>query len=229
MPALPHRRHTTTRTAAALLATALLAAACSLPIERPERPAIWDLGAAPPPAAPKTASASSGALGIARIRTTPALDSDAIHYRLLYVTDGDMQPLPYAHSRWSMNVPQLLGQRLTQLLAASRPVLDAGNGRMTTLDLRLELDEFAQHFSSPDASAGVLRLRATLFGGHPRRLLAQRAFHASHPAPTPDAAGGVQALRAATDAIAAELSAWLATHEASLPSQHLQYTAKPQV
>jgi cholesterol transport system auxiliary component len=57
----------------------------------------------------------------------------------------------------------------------------------------------------------VLRLRCTLLqntaGGE--RLVAQRSFNVQRPAPTADAAGGVRALGAATDAAAQEIAAWL--------------------
>lgn len=210
-------RTTPSALAAAAAALTLALGACTVIPERPERPGIWDLGAPP---ALQTSARPGAALALSRIRAAAALDGDAIHYRLLYEDGGDKQPRPYAHSRWSMSVPQLLGQRITQRLAASRPVLDAASGgHLAALDLRLELDEFAQHFSSAEESAGVIRLRATLFAGQPRRLLAQRSFAASHPAPTPDAAGGVQALRAAADALASELDAWLRHYDAASAEQ----------
>ena len=41
------------------------------------------------------------------------------------------------------------------------------------------------------------------------RVLAQRSFTAQRPAPTADAPGGVKALAAASDAVVAELVAWV--------------------
>ena len=200
--------------AAATLAAAL--AACSSLPQPPEQPAIWDLGAPP---ALQSAAHPGAALALGAIRTTPTFDSDAILYRLLYAEGGDLQPRPYAHSRWAAPVPQLLAQRLQQRLAASRPVLDAGNGRLAALELRLALDEFAQHFSSEQHSSGTIRLRATLMGGQPRRLIAQRNFAASAAAPTPDAPGGVHALRAATNDIAGQLDEWLRQFDAAKAEQ----------
>ena len=207
---------TALRTAGALTLALALAACSALP-ERPEHPQTWDLGAPPP--AQQSATPPRAALSLASIRATPALEGDTIHYRLLYDADGDLQPRPYAHSRWAASVPQLLAQRLQQILSASRPVLEAGNGRLAALDLRLALDEFAQHFASEGESSGVIQLRATLFGGQPRRLIAQRSFAASSAAPTPDAPGGVHALREATNDIAAQLDAWLRQHDAATAEQ----------
>lgn len=203
------------KTAASLLLPLLLAACSAIP-QAPERPQIWDLGT--PPALKSTAP-QGAALSLWRVRAAPALDSDAILYRLLYDAEGNLQPRPYAHSRWSMSVPQLLDQHITARLAASRPVLDAAGDRPADLDLRLTLDEFAQHFSSAQESAGVIRLRATLFSGQTQRLIAQRSFAASHRAPTPDAPGGVQALREATNDIAAQLDDWLRQFDATTAEQ----------
>lgn len=205
-----------TKTAAALALTLALAACSAIP-QPPEQPATWDLGAPPP--APQSTAPRRAALALGHIRATPALESSAIHYRLLYGAEGDLQPRPYAHSRWAAPVPQLLAQRLQQILSASRPVLDAAGGRLAAMNLNLTLDEFAQHFASESESSGVIHLRATLMGGQPRRLIAQRAFHASHRAPTPDAPGGVQALREATNDIAAQLDDWLHQFDATTAEQ----------
>jgi cholesterol transport system auxiliary component len=42
-------------------------------------------------------------------------------------------------------------------------------------------------------------------------LLAQRSFIAQQPAPSPDAAGGVRALTAASDRVLSEIAQWLST------------------
>jgi cholesterol transport system auxiliary component len=57
----------------------------------------------------------------------------------------------------------------------------------------------------------VLRLRCTLLesGTNGERAVAQRSFHVQRPAPSADAAGGVRALTAATDAAAADIARWL--------------------
>jgi cholesterol transport system auxiliary component len=67
-------------------------------------------------------------------------------------------------------------------------------------------------FDSPAQSFGAVRLRATLTDNTPggERLVGQRVFVRREPAPTPDAPGGVKAIAAATDAIAQDISGWLA-------------------
>ena len=77
--------------------------------------------------------------------------------------------------------------------------------------LQLELEEFSQLFDSPGSSVGLIRLRATLIENTPsgEKLLAQRNLTVQRPAPSADAAGGVRALTAATDAAIEELVSWL--------------------
>lgn len=79
------------------------------------------------------------------------------------------------------------------------------------LNLRLDLEEFSQWFESPDKSSGLLRLRATVTqrSSIGETLLAQRSFVARQVATTPDAAGGVRALAAATDQVIGEIEVWL--------------------
>jgi cholesterol transport system auxiliary component len=146
------------------------------------------------------------------VEASAALDSTAVLYRLAY---SDTQQLrPYAQARWSMAPAQLLRQRLRVQLGLRRAVLNAAQGLVvpaTALTLHLELEEFSQLFETPERSAALLRLRATLgqSGNGSERLVAQRSFVVQRPAGTADAAGGVRALTAATDATIGEVVQWL--------------------
>jgi len=186
---------------------ALALAGCALPLpDKPPRTEPYDLG--PPPAA--GAAATPGApLALAPIEASPALDSQAMVYRLLYAGAGQ-QPRPYAQARWSMPPPQLLALRLRQQLSQQRVVLSPAEGP-ASLVLRVELEEFTQVFETPERSVGLVRLRATLLetAGGRERLVAQRRFTAQKPAPSPDASGGVRALTAATDAAVEAIAQWL--------------------
>ena len=199
---------------AAALAASLLSACAALP-EKPVRPVVYDFGPASlavPTAAvggfANAATAPLPALMLADIQAPAALDGTAMLYRLAY-TDA-RQLRPYAQARWSMTPAQLVRQRLREQLSAQRTVLNPGEAP-ANLTLRLELEEFTQIFDQPDHASAQVRLRATLVDTQAgrERLLAQRQASAQRPAPTPDAAGGVQALAAATDAVAAELAQWV--------------------
>ncbi|MDP1566493.1 MAG: ABC-type transport auxiliary lipoprotein family protein, partial [Polaromonas sp.] len=92
------------------------------------------------------------------------------------------------------------------------PALNRGaNQGVLPRVLQLELDEFSHFFESPASSVGLIRLRATLVETTPsgEKLLAQRSVTVQRPAPSADAAGGVRALTAATDAAIEEIATWL--------------------
>ena len=190
------------------LASALILGACSLPLpDKPVRPEPYDLGPPLPLAASTTATGP--ALAVDTVEANAAIDGTSVVYRLLYSGDGQ-QPRPYAQARWVMSPPQLVSQRLREAFSATRPVVEAGAG-LAQVELRAELDEFAQIFSSPEASEGVVRLRVTAVAPTAKtdRLLGQRTFSVRQPAATADAVGGVTALRAATDEVVRQVVAWV--------------------
>ena len=181
---------------------------CSLPLpDQPVRPQLYDLG--PALSLADGAQPSAAALALGPVIAPAAIDGTQIIYRLAY-SDGGQQPRPYAQARWAMTPPQLVGQRLRQALSTRRPVVDAGAG-LAPLELRAELDEFAQIFTAADASAGVVRLRVTAIAptASGNRLLGQRTFAVSKPAATNDAPGAAAALRAATDEVVRQVVAWV--------------------
>ena len=193
---------------------------CALP-DKPTRATLYDFGPGPlatAPAAGQAPLAPLAPLAIDEITTAGgALDHQAVVYRLDYV---DAQQLrPYAHARWSMPPAQLVRQRLLSRLGERRAVFNAGSsvalsrdqGKALPLRLRIELEEFSQLFSAPDASVGLIRLRATLVDITPagEKLIGQRSVVVQRPASSADAPGGVRALTAATDAAIDELEQWL--------------------
>jgi cholesterol transport system auxiliary component len=186
---------------------------CAALPDKPVRPAVYDFGpgpglttlASPAPAAP---AKTLPALALADIDAPPAIDGSAVLFRLAY---ADVQQLrPYAQARWSMPPAQLVRQRLREQLSQQRVVLNPGEGA-ASLGLRIELEEFTQVFETPERSIGLVRLRATLVDGvgGRERIVAQRRFVTQRPAPSADAAGGVRALTAATDAAIDEIGLWL--------------------
>ncbi|MCG5077306.1 ABC-type transport auxiliary lipoprotein family protein [Paraburkholderia tagetis] len=142
-------------------------------------------------------------LKVLEVSAPPTLDHDGILYRL----NGDLQRSGrYADSRWTMSPAHLLTQRLRTALASRATVLSGADAVPAPM-LKVELTEFEQVFDTSTQSAGVLAARATLMRGG--KVIAQRAFVARAPASTPDAAGGVAALRAASDDFTGQIGAWL--------------------
>ena len=197
------RRLRTTAGWIGLLVVALLSA-CALP-ERPPAPRLYDFGpvtAAVPDAAP----GARAALGL-RVQASPALDGQALLYRLAY---ADAQQLhAYSQARWSMPPAELVQQRLRVGLGRQYALLPDGESAPRLL--YVELEEFCQLFDTPADSRGVLRLRASVLQGSAGgdQLLAQRTWLVQRPAGSADAPGGVRALTAATDAAVEELAQWL--------------------
>ncbi|MEB0057931.1 ABC-type transport auxiliary lipoprotein family protein [Variovorax sp. LG9.2] len=194
---------------------ALLIAGCGALPDKPQRAALYDFG--PGLGTPSaTTSTAMPPISLPEIDANTRLDGTQLNYRLGYADANELKP--YGQSRWSVAPTQLLRQRLREALSARRTVL--GPEESATIarrdgkvpdTLRISLDEFSQYFESQASSVGLVRLRATLVqstaGGD--RVLGQRSFNAQRPAPTGDAAGGVKALAAASDAAIAEMVAWV--------------------
>lgn len=203
--------------ACALLAALALAGCSGLP-DKPTRATMYDFGPGPTATPPTTRQAPLPPLALDDISTAGgALDNMAVLYRLAY---ADAQQLrPYSQARWSMPPAQLVRQRLREQLGQRRAVFNAGasvalnrsQNAVLPMLLRLDLEEFSHLFTSPTASVGLIRLRATLLEVTPagEKLVGQRNVIVQRPAPSGDAPGGVQALTAATDAAIAEIDQWL--------------------
>ena len=208
MTPIAHRLHPRFRRRLAFCALlAIGLGGCSALPDKPMRPQAYDLGPALPVAA--STAPTGPALGLARVVAPADLDGQHFIYRLSY-SDSAQQPRPYAQANWAMSPPLLLEQRLRAALAATRPVVAAANG-LAQIELRAELDEFAQDFTSATASDGVVRLRVTAIAPMARtnRLLGQRTFTTRKPAPTADASGGAAALRDATDDVVSQVVVWV--------------------
>ena len=133
------------------------------------------------------------------VKTVPWLDAP-IDYRLVY--DDPFKRHQYANSRWAGAPAAMLDQRLRQQLGM------AGAGSAAGCLLRIDIQEFAQVFDSPQSSHGVLHGRASLIDGK-RRVIADRAISIEKIADTPDASGGARALIQSTRELGHELAAWL--------------------
>lgn len=159
-------------------------------------PAIYDFGPAPAsllPAPRKTPLALE-------VRAPLWFDTMGIDYRLAYVDAARLRE--YAKARWAGPPAQLLQQRLAQQLALS----PSGQGQSRCL-MRLEITEFSQVFLAPESSRGVMQGRVMLLD-RARRQVAEFSVNQEKVAVSPDARGGVGALTAAVDQLAADLAIW---------------------
>ena len=192
----------------ALAAAALLLAGCAS--QKGEPTTQFDFGPAMPAASQAQAQAAApiGAVVVTDITGSSALENERMFYRLSYA--DALQARSYANSRWTANPLQMMTQRMkTRIAQSGAKVLsetDASNGVPI---LRIDVDEFIHNFSGATQSEGQVALRASVFQGHV--LVDQRSFARTTPAGSADAAGGARALAASTDAIAADIVAWLGT------------------
>lgn len=136
------------------------------------------------------------------VRAASWLDTPDQMYRLAYA--DDLRRHAYAESRWVAPPAELFERFLRRRIVYGQPDFSGPGCR-----LDLTLDELDQRFATPQGSEIVLEIRASLHPARGKALLAKRAFLIRRPAPTPDARGGVQATRAAAQALADELARWL--------------------
>jgi cholesterol transport system auxiliary component len=150
------------------------------------------------------------ALVVTTVTGSAAFDNERMVYRLNYA--DPLQMRAYANSRWAATPLQLITQRIkTRLAQTGTRVLSETDASTGVPLLRIELDDFSHVFDSTTNSSGLVLLRASLFDGH--TLLDQRTFERKVSAASANAAGGASALAAATDAVSADLAAWLATQK----------------
>lgn len=170
------------RRAAALVLLAS-AAACAAPGGDPPL-RRYDLGAEGP-------AARLPPLRAVLVEAAAPFDGAEMHYRLAWRDPAEVAA--FAHSRWAAPVPELLRRQLVRALPAQSGALCA---------LEVELHEFIQVFSSPQASEVRLGLRAGAGG-------AARDFRVVEPAAGANAATGAQAFARASERAIAEIAAWV--------------------
>ncbi len=187
-----------------ILAAALLAG-CTTGSGTPKN-TLFDFGPALISSAP--AAPPISAVVVTDVTGSAAFDNERMYYRLNYA--DALQSRAYTNSRWNATPLQLITQRLKSRIAQSgAKVLTPTDASAGVAILRSEIDDFTHSFDSTTQSHGHLILRASLFNQH--KLIDQKTFSRKIPATTADAAGGARALAAATDAVAADINAWLAT------------------
>ena len=183
-------------------------ASCALGPEKRDALAVFDLG--PQRAQQAAKPAINATLLIPPVAASAWLDNTNISYRLMYQSTS--RPDAYAQNRWAMSPALMLTERVRARFAnASRGVVTAQDGAKADYTLRIDLEDFSQQFDSAQSSKTTARLRASLIDQNSRALHAQRTFSAERAA-APNAAGAVQSLAEAGDALIEELVIWAAQH-----------------
>lgn len=181
----------------------LLASGCGTTDKR-DAQNMYDLGPSAPLAA--VTGPHLRAVALSEITAPTWMDSSRMMYRLDY--DNPLEARSYAQARWAMSPSRLLLQRLKAGLAQSgTAVISTSDGARDLPTLRIDADDFSQVFKSASASQGRVALRASVL--QDRKLVAQKSFSFSAPAPSADAPGGVKALADASDAVIRDMIVWL--------------------
>lgn len=194
-----HRLLSSSAALAMLLVFGVLAAGCA------GNPAAlsdirYDFG----PPNPAASAGTQPAVKVLDVSAPDTLESDKLIYRLSYA--DAQQTASYANSHWTMAPSQLLTQRLRGALSSRGTVLTGADGVRAPV-LKVDLSEFEQVFDSQSESHAAVTARATLTQSG--KVISQRTFIARAPSSSADAAGGAQALAAASDDLVAQISAWL--------------------
>lgn len=181
---------------------------CSAASRQNVVPRHYTLGSLTNVATPASPHASDPVLRVARIEMPAWLHGTGLYYRLAY-RNGDVIAA-YANSDWAAPPAAMLEQRLRGALddGGWRAVVGPASNAQADFTLHASVDDFSQVFTSPSESFGVLDVTVTLDGANDA-LVAQRHFHFRVPAPTVDAAGGVEALDAASRDFVHQLRDWL--------------------
>lgn len=164
-------------------------------------PAVFDLGldARPVPALPAREPIAM------MFQSVPGLSDTSVIWRV-----GDSAaPKAYATYRWASSPSELMRQRISERLSHQGAVL---NERVSLQmpQLQVYLTQFEQVFAADgQSSQGRILLQVVLVEN--RKVLGQTRIAVQADAPTQDAAGGVAALRQASDDAADQLAQWLAT------------------
>jgi cholesterol transport system auxiliary component len=192
----------------AALAAAVQLAGCASSKGTPNT--LYDFGparAAATAASPALPSGFLNTLVVTDVTGSTSYDSERIFYRLSYA--DPLQARSYANSRWAATPLQLVTQRFkTRIAQTGVKVLSTTDASTNVAILRVDVDDFIHTFTGVTQSEGEVAVRASLFQGH--KLVDQKSFRRTTPAATADAAGGASALAASTDAVAADIVAWLA-------------------
>ncbi|HEX7341973.1 MAG TPA: ABC-type transport auxiliary lipoprotein family protein [Rhodanobacteraceae bacterium] len=156
------------------------------------------------------AAAGHEVLQIARIHVPTWLADTGMDYRLDYRHANRLAV--YGYSDWAAAPAQLLEALLQQTLARAddwRAVIGPDNPAHANVSLHLRLNDFSQHFATPDHSTGVVDATATLIDAADGHVIAQKHFHIDAAAPSADAQGGAEALGEASRQLAGQLERWL--------------------
>jgi cholesterol transport system auxiliary component len=197
------------RAGAVLVAAALVAGCAGSGSREPFRYYVLDA----PAAAPGAPGAASAAASEATLLVLPTVAASFYATQEIAYSKAEGVRAYYQFSSWTeppdVAVTRMLVARIDDA-RVFRSVAVAGRGMRGSLVLATELLEIYHDASTSPGTAKIV-LAAELRDPAKRTMVARRAFSASVPASTFDAAGAVQGFRIGLGQIGDELTGWLAS------------------
>jgi cholesterol transport system auxiliary component len=170
----------------------ILAAGCASRDATPVR--TYDLGVEIP-------RAQLPALRAVTVRAPMPYDGVEMYYRLAWRDTAEIAP--FANSRWAAPPAELVRRQIVRALPGSA-------GGACALDV--ELQDFSQRFSAPEASEARIELRAALLTSQGR--VAAQSFRIAESGGGANAASGSGAFARAAERAVDEISGWIAKQPA---------------
>lgn len=145
--------------------------------------------------------------------STPKSTAAIMSRDLLYQQNNFMQ-LPYAYSHWN-DTPNNMLTYLFAFCASNsltfKTVLPPHSSARSDYLLESTIHEFHHHINPDGTSEGRVIIEFYLLDLDSNEIIANRSFSEQADAQTTNAQGGVEALNAASNAIALDLSKWLSS------------------
>ncbi len=166
----------------------------------------YDLGPTSSMPAEKIFASSIPPIIVSQVDAPAWLNNNKMYYRLAQV--NAQQTRFYTRTLWNMPPPKLFREYFKSRIVSAGG--EIGGKKVTTtnsLRIFIYIEDFSQYFYSDENSEGRIALRASILGKD--GLLTQKSFYRAIKAPTPDAAGGVEALATGTQEIITELLYWI--------------------
>lgn len=177
------------------LSALMVSPGCTSLIPTQPAAAVFDLGE--PPRLEQYPMLIPGRI---EMRAPSWLDTPAMQYRLAFQLPASRDA--YAASKWAAPPAEMMQRMIARSLSI-------GDDSARSCRLKIELDEFVQVFTHPQASESRLHARVELIDGRGGARLASTQFELGESAPSPDARGGVTAHQAVVARFIAATANWL--------------------
>ncbi len=166
----------------------------------------YDLGPTSSIKTKQILSSDVPAIMVSQVDAPAWLNNNKMYYRLAQV--NEQQTRFYTRTLWNMPPAKLFREYLKSHIVSSGGEIGGKKiSTANTIQLFIYIEDFSQYFYTDENSEGRIALRASILNQD--GVLTQKSFYKAIKAPTPDAAGGVQALATGTNEVIIEILHWI--------------------